>query len=77
MSIIKALSMKERKIITNTGDLKKDIINAEKYYEKSGRQAKEAYRDLEDEIKENDTVTETVFLYFPGTVKDIYTIFKN
>ncbi len=69
--------MNEKKTEVKTSDLKKDIANAEKYYDKSGRQAKEAYRDLEDEIKENDTVTETVFLYFPGTVKDLYTLFKN
>jgi hypothetical protein len=67
--------MKKQKISVN--DLKKDIKNAEKYFERSGNSAKEAYKLLEEEITENDSVTQTVYLYIPGTVRDIYEVFLN
>ena len=61
-------------------DIKKliaDIKNAEKYFKRTGIQSKAAYELLEDEITENDTVTQTVYLYIPGTVRDVYEIFMN
>ena len=67
--------MEKKKISVN--DLKKDIINAEKYFDRSGNSAKEAYKLLEDEITENDSITQTVYLYIPGTVRDIYDVFLN
>lgn len=57
--------------------LKKDIENAEKYFDRSGNDSKEAFKLLEEEITENDTVTQTVYLYFPGTVQDNYDVFLN
>ena len=61
----------------NIDNLKTDIANAEKYFDRSGNDSKEAFKLLEDEVTENDTITQTVYLYFPGTVKDNYEIFLN
>jgi len=61
----------------NIDDLKADITNAEKYFDRSGNDSKEAFKLLEDEVTENDTITQTVYLYFPGTVKDNYDVFLN
>lgn len=61
----------------NKNILIKDIKNAEKYFDRNGNTAKEAYRELEDEFKEKDTYAETVYLYIPGTTKDMFEVFKN
>jgi len=57
--------------------LLKDVRNAEKYFDRSGETAKAAYKDLEEELKETKKVTETAYLYFPGTAKDIYDLYLN
>lgn len=66
-----------KKVNSNYSNILVDIRNAEKYFSRSGNDAKDAYKLLEDEITENDTITQTVYLYFPGTVKDVYEIFLN
>lgn len=67
--------MEKKKI--SVSDLKKDIINAEKYFNRSGDTAKEAYELLNEEINEADSVSETIYLYIPGTVRDTYDVFLN
>lgn len=67
--------MKKEKV--DIAKLKKDIENAEKYFDRSGKAAKEAFDLLNEEITENDSVTQTVYLYIPGTIRDNYDIFLN
>jgi len=69
--------MEKKKKELDVKKLKTDIRNAELYFTKTGEDAKNAYKALEEEITENDVVTQTIFLYIPGTIKDIYEIFKN
>lgn len=73
----KRRELKMKKVKNNDSNIIKDIRNAEKYFSRSGNDAKEAYKLLEDEITENDTITQTVYLYFPGTVRDTYEVFLN
>ena len=70
-------ALKMKKVKNNDSNILVDIRNAEKYFNRSGNDAKDAYKLLEDEITEDDSITQTVYLYFPGTVRDVYEVFLN
>ena len=65
----------EKKVIDR---LKLDIENAERFFERTGEGAKEAYKCMEPNIdKVNSYGIQNIFLYIPESDNDIYTMFFN
>lgn len=58
--------------------LKLDIENAEKFFDRTGNSVKNAYKELDEDIdKTDDSGIQKIFLYIPGTNKDMYNVFLN
>ena len=56
-----------------------DIKNAERFFERTGTGAQEAYKCIDENIDKinTSTCTQNVFLYIPNSENDIYTFYLN
>lgn len=69
--------MKKRKTKTKEENLKADIKNSARFFQRSGEDIKETYDILDENIAGVHGNTETVFLNIPGSIQDVYDFILN
>jgi hypothetical protein len=69
--------MKKRKVKTKEENLKADIKNSTRFFQRSGDDTKKAYDILDDNIAGVHGNIETVFLNIPGDIQDVYDFILN
>lgn len=55
-----------------------DVENAEKFFNRSGKDVKDIYTDIDPDIeKVNENGVQNIFLYIPGRLCDFHEVFLN
>lgn len=69
----------EKKVSDKRVTIIRDIINAEKFFDRTGAGIKQAYKCIDQDIDKLDELTGRVntFLYIPKAENDMYPLFLN
>lgn len=69
--------MKKAKVKTRIDNLKADIKNSERFFERTSDSVKHAYDILDENISGVHGNVETVFLSIPGDLQDVRDLMLN